>query len=294
MPVVEFLQFTLSGIVFGMIYAAIALSLVLIWRGTRLLNFAQGGMAMLTTYVAIEVIYKTHNYWAGFVVALAAGLVLGAASELTVVRPTVGKPELNSVIVTIGLLILIEGLAGIFFGGQYRSYPAAFSITGLKVGSTPLGVSRFDVFVALAVLATTLVLAVAFRYTTAGLRMRAAAFNATIARLSGIRVARVLTVGWGLAGLLGALAGVLVTPSTFLYPNSMDAIFVLGFTAAVIGGLDSPVGAVVGGLLLGVGLSYVGGYLGSNVVNLFALGILVAVLMARPDGLFAGARMRRV
>jgi branched-chain amino acid transport system permease protein len=292
--VVEFLQFTLSGISFGMIYAAIALSLVLIWRGTRLLNFAQGGMAMLTTYVAIEVIYKTHSYWAGFVVALAAGLVLGAASELTVIRPTVGKPELNAVIVTIGLLIFLEGLAGILFGGQYRSFPTAFSITGLRVGGTPLGVSRFDVFVVAAVLVTTLVLAVVFRHTTAGLRIRAAAFNATIARLSGIRVARVLTVGWALAGLLGALAGVLVTPSTFLYPNSMDAIFVLGFTAAVIGGLDSPAGAVVGGLLLGVGLSYVGGYIGSNVTTLFALGILVLVLMVRPNGLFAGARMRQV
>src|SRR5580658_935793 len=256
MPVVEFLQFTLSGIVFGMVYAAIALSLVLIWRGTRLLNFAQGGMAMFTTYVAIEVIYKTHSYWAGFVVALAAGLILGAASELTVVRPTVGKPELNSVIVTIGLLIFIEGLAGILFGGQYRSFPAGFSIIGLKVGSTALGVSRFDVFTALAVLATTLILAVMFRYTTAGLRMRAAAFNATVARLSGIRVARVLTVGWALAGLLGALAGVLVTPSTFLYPNSMDAIF--------------------------------------DLTSLVALGILVAVLMIRPNGLFAAARMRRV
>src|SRR5580692_7412404 len=287
MPVVEFLQFTLSGVVFGMIYAAIALSLVLIWRGTRLLNFAQGGMAMLTTYVAIEVIYKTNSYWAGFVVALAAGLILGAASELTVVRPTVGKPELNSVIVTIGLLILIEGLAGIFFGGQYRSFPAAFSITGLKVGGTPLGVSRFDVFTAAAVLATTLILAATFRYTSAGLRMRAAAFNATIARLSGIRVARVLTVGW-------ALAGVLVSPSTFLYPNSMDAIFVLGFTAAVIGGLDSPTGAVVGGLLLGIGLNYVAGYWNSNLTSLVALGILVAVLMIRPNGLFASARMRRV
>ncbi|MFZ0189776.1 MAG: branched-chain amino acid ABC transporter permease, partial [Streptosporangiaceae bacterium] len=249
---VEFLQFTLNGVVFGMIYAAIALSLVLIWRGTRLLNFAQGGMAMLTTYVAIEVVYHTHQYWAGFVVALAAGLLLGAACELTVIRPTVGKPEINSVIVTIGLLILLEGLAGIFFGAQYRSFPAAFSVTGLKVGSTPLGVSRFDVFTVAAVLATTLILAVTFRYTTAGLRMRAAAFNATIARLSGIRVARILTVGWALAGLLGALAGVLVSPSTFLYPNSMDAIFVLGFTAAVIGGLDSPTGAVVGGLLLGI------------------------------------------
>ncbi len=291
---VEFLQFTLSGIVFGMVYAAIALSLVLIWRGTRLLNFAQGGMAMFTTFIAIEVIYKTHSYWAGFVVALVAGLVLGAVCELTVVRPTTGKPELNAVIVTIGLLILIEGLAGILFGGQYRSFPAAFSITGIKVGGTPIGVSPFDVFVAAAVLVTTLALAVVFRYTSAGLRMRAAAFNATIARLSGIRVARVLTVGWALAGLLGALAGVLVSPSTFLYPNSMDTIFVFGFTAAVIGGLDSAAGAVVGGLLLGVALSYVGGYLGSNVTTLFALGILVVVLMVRPAGLFAGARLRRV
>jgi branched-chain amino acid transport system permease protein len=298
MPVVEFLQLTLSGISFGMIYAAIALSLVLIWRGTRLLNFAQGGMAMFTTFIAIEVIYRTHNYWAGFVVALAAGLVLGAVCELTVIRPTLGKPPLNSVIVTIGLLILIEGLAGILFGGQYRSFPPAFSITGLKVGRTPLGISRYDVFVVAAVLVTTLVLAVAFRYTSAGLRMRAAAFNATIARLSGIRVGRVLTVGWALAGLLGALAGVLVSPSTFLYPNSMDAIFVYGFTAAVIGGLDSPAGAVVGGLLLGVILSYASGYIGGSVgadlTSLVALGILVAVLMIRPDGLFAGARMRRV
>ena len=291
---VEFLQFTLSGIVFGMIYAAIALSLVLIWRGTRLLNFAQGWMAMFTTYVGIEVIYKTHSYWAGFVIALAAGLVLGAVCELTVVRPTTGKPPLNAVIVTIGLLILLEGLAGIFFGGQYRSFPAAFSIIGLRVGGTPIGVSRFDVFVAVAVLIATLALAAAFRYTAAGLRMRAAAFNATIARLSGIRVARVLTVGWALAGLIGALAGVLVSPSTFLYPNSMDTIFVFGFTAAVIGGLDSPVGAVVGGLLLGIALSYVGGYLGSDLTSVVALGVLVVVLMIRPGGLFSATRVRRV
>jgi branched-chain amino acid transport system permease protein len=291
---VEFLQFTLSGIVFGMIYAAIALSLVLIWRGTRLLNFAQGGMAMFTTFIAIEVIYKTGSYWAGFAVALAAGLVLGAVAEVVVIRPTLGKPELNSVIVTIGLLILLEGLAGIFYGGQDRSFPTAFSYAGLKIGHTPLGIDRFDVFVVGAVLVSTLVLAVAFRYTSAGLRMRAAAFNATVARLSGIRVARVLTVGWALAGLLGALAGVLVSPSTFLYPNSMDSIFVLGFTAAVIGGLDSPAGAVAGGLILGVGLSYVGGYLGANLTTIVAMGLLVVVLMLRPAGLFSGDRLRQV
>ena len=293
---VEFLQFTLSGAVFGMIYAVVALSLVLIWRGTRLLNYAQGGMAMFTTYVALEVVYRTGSYWAGFVVALATGVVLGAVCQLTVIRPTLNKPPLNAVIVTIGLLTLLEGLAGILYGGQYRSFPAAFSITGLKVGTTPLGVSRYDVFVAAAVLVTTLALAVVFKYTSAGLRMRAAAFNATIARLAGIRVARVLTVGWALAGLLGALAGVLVSPSTFLYPNSMDAIFVYGFTAAVIGGLDSPVGAVVGGLLLGIALSYAGGYLpsGADLVPMVALGILIVVLMVRPDGLFSATQVRRV
>jgi branched-chain amino acid transport system permease protein len=294
MPVVEFLQFTLSGVSFGMIYAAVALSLVLIWRGTRLLNFAQGGMAMITTYVAIEVIYHTGSYWTGFVAALAVGIALGAICQLTIIRPTMNKPPLNAVIVTIGLLVFLEGLAGIFFGGQYRSFPAAFSVTGLKVSRTALGVSAFDVFVVAAVLVSTLVLSAAFRYTSAGLRMRAAAFNATVARLSGIRVARVLTVGWALAGLLGALAGVLVTPSTFLYPSSMDTIFVFGFTAAVIGGLDSATGAVAGGLLLGVALSYVGGYLGSDLTALVALGILVVVLMIRPEGLFSATRVRRV
>src|SRR6478735_7749974 len=282
MPVVEFLQFTLSGVSFGMIYAAVALSLVLIWRGTRLLNYAQGGMAMITTYVAIEVVYRTGSYWAGFVVALAAGAVLGALCQVTIIRPTMNKPPLNGVIVTIGLLTLLEGLAGVFFGGQFRSFPTAFSVKGLRIGGTPLGVSRYDIFVAASVLVATLA--------------RAAAFNATIARLSGIRVARVLTVGWALAGLLGALAGVLVSPSTFLYPNSMDTIFVFGFTAAVIGGLDSPVGAVTGGLLLGLALSYAGGYLpsGANLVPVVALGILVVVLMVRPDGLFSATKVRRV
>ena len=119
----EFLEFTLGGIAVGMIYAAIALSLVLVWRGTRVLNYSQGGMAMFTTYVAWLVIRDTGNYWLGFFAALAAGLVLGAVLEYSVVRPTIGKAPLNSVIVTIGLLILLEGVAGIIYGGQYRSFP---------------------------------------------------------------------------------------------------------------------------------------------------------------------------
>jgi branched-chain amino acid transport system permease protein len=290
----EFLEFTLGGLSTGMIYAAIALSLVLIWRGTRVLNYSQGGMAMFTTYVAVIVINKTGSYWLGFAVALAAGLVLGAFLERTVVRPTLRKPSLNAVIVTIGLLIFLEGLAGIIYGGQYRSFPPAYSIRGITVGSLALGISPDGLFTAAAVLAAAGVLALVFQYTSVGLRLRATAFNPDVARLLGVRIGRVLTLGWALAGLLGALAGLLVTPTTFLYPNSMDAIFVLGFTAAVIGGLESPVGAVVGGLILGVLLSYVGGYLGSDLVEIAGLAALVAVLMLRPAGLFSSRAVRRV
>ncbi|MGO9783598.1 MAG: branched-chain amino acid ABC transporter permease [Streptosporangiaceae bacterium] len=290
----EFVEFTLGGIAVGMIYAAIALSLVLVWRGTRVLNYSQGGMAMFTTYVAWVVIRDTGDYWLGFFAALAAGLALGALLESTVVRPTMSKAPLNSVIVTIGLLILLEGVAGIIYGGQYRSFPAAFSVRGLRIGSFGLGISEADLFTAAAVLAAALALFLVFEYTSVGLRLRATAFSPGVARLLGIRIGRVLTLGWALAGLFGALAGVLVTPSTFLYPNSMDAIFVLGFTAAVIGGLDSPVGAVIGGVLLGVLLSYAGGYLGSNLVLVYGLAALVLVLMIRPSGLFSGAATRRV
>ena len=290
----EFGELTLGGISFGMIYAAIGLALVLIWRATRILNYAQGGMAVLTTYIALTVINHTGSYWAGFAAALAAGLVLGAVIERLVIRPVENKPPLNAVIVTIGLLTLLEGLAGIIYGGQFRSFPAAFSITGLRAGSVALGISSNDVFVAVAVLVAALALAVVFRYTSAGLRLRAAAFNAQVARLLGVRVGQMLTLGWALAGLIGALAGVLVSPSTFLYPNSMDSIFVLGFTAAVIGGLDSPVGAVAGGLILGVVLNYVGGYLGADLVPLFGLAALTAVLMTRPSGLFAATSTRQV
>ncbi len=287
-------QLTLGGLSVGMIYAAIGLSLVLIWRATRILNYAQGGMAMFTTYLAFEVINHTGSYWAGFAAALVAGLLLGGLIERLVIRPVENKPPLNAIIVTIGLLIFLEGVAGVIYGGQYRSFPAAFSITGLHVGSAALGISANDVFVAVAVLVAALLLAVLFRYTAVGLRLRAAAFSPAVSRLLGVRVGRMLILGWALAGLIGALAGVLVSPSTFLYPNSMDAIFVLGFTAAVIGGLDSPAGAVAGGLILGVVLSYVGGYLGSDLVPLFGLGALVVVLMIRPEGLFSAPAARQV
>jgi branched-chain amino acid transport system permease protein len=240
------------------------------------------------------VINRTGSYWAGFAAALATGLVLGGVLERLVIRPVESRTPLNAVVVTIGLLVLLEGLAGIVYGGQYRSFPAAFSVTGLRAGSVPLGISLNDVFVAGAVLTVALALAGMFRYTSAGLRLRAAAFNAFAARLLGVRVGRVLTLGWALAGVIGALAGLLVSPNTFLYPASMDSVFVLGFTAAVIGGLDSPVGAIAGGLILGVVLNYVGGYLGADLVPIFGLAALVTVLTIRPSGLFSVGHGRQV
>ena len=278
------------------IYAAIGLSLVLIWRGTRVLNYAQGGMAMFTSYIALIVINASGSYWLGFVVALASGLLLGAVLERVVVRPTTGKSPLNAVIVTIGLLILIEGVAGIIYGSKNRSFPAAYSIVGAKIGSFALGPgsSPTAIFTAASVLAAAGLLGLLFRFTPVGLRMRASAFSGTVAQLLGVRVGRMTTLGWALAGLIGALAGMLVTPQTFLYPNSMDSIFVLGFTAAVIGGLDSPVGAIIGGLILGVLLNYVTGYVGSNLPELAGLAILMLVLMFRPSGLFASTATRQV
>ena len=295
----EFLEFTLSGLADGVIYAAIALSLVLIWRGTRVLNYAQGAMAMFTTYIGFTVISHTGNYWLGFVVALAAGLILGAVVERTVIRPVAGKAPLNAVIVSIGLLIGLEGLAGVLYGSGFRSFPLAYPITGWPEHriEVALGITGGTTccFIAGAVLpAAAGLLAAAFQYTSIGLQLRATAFNLPVARLLGVRVGGMLTLGWALAGLLGALAGMLVSPSTLLSPNSMDTIFVLGFTAAVIGGLESPGGAIVGGLILGIVLSYAGGYLGSEVVNLFGLAALLLVLMLRPTGLFSSAPARRV
>src|SRR6266581_727108 len=186
----EFLQLTLGGISAGMIYSAIALSLVPIWRGTRVLNYAQGGMAMFSSYIAFIVIQHTCNYWRGFVVALVAGFALGGVLERTVVRQVEGKPPLNAIIVTIGLLILLEGLAGIIFGTNYRSFPPAYSVSGLHIGSVALGITRDDVFTAVAVLIAAGLLAITFQYTPLGLRLRATAFNTPVARLLGVRVGR--------------------------------------------------------------------------------------------------------
>jgi branched-chain amino acid transport system permease protein len=290
----RFIDLTLNGIANGAIYAAVALSLVMVWRATRILNFAQAGMLMFTTFVAWAAIDAGASYWIGFVVALLAGLVLGALVERIVIRPVEGAPPLNAVIVTLGLLVLLQAAAGMIWGNDPHSFPPAFSIQGYKVGGHTLLFSPADLFTVVVVALLLGGLVLLFRRTDLGLRMRASAFSPEVARLLGVRVGMMFTVGWALASCAASLAGLLVAPAVFVAPNNFDAVLVFGFTAAVLGGLESPPGAVAGGLIVGLALSYVSGYAGASVVTLGALVILVAVLMVRPEGLFAQARMRRV
>jgi branched-chain amino acid transport system permease protein len=289
-----FINYTLNGLTNGMILAALALSLVLIFRATKIINFAQGAMAMMTTFIASSLLGQGLGYWWVFVAILVIGFVFGALVERVLIRPLQGKSELNPVIVTIGLLVVLEGLAGAIYGNASHGFPAAFSQSGLTIGHTKIAFSHFDVFILVAVVVLMVGILLLFRATSLGLRMRASAFSGEVSRLLGVRVGLILTLGWALAGVAGALAGLLVAPTSSFGPYFMDLILVYGFTAAVIGGLESPVGALVGGLITGLCISYVGGYLGSGLEPLGALALLIVALMARPEGIFARPPVRRV
>jgi branched-chain amino acid transport system permease protein len=290
----QFVNLTLGGVITGAVYAAFALALVLIWRSTRIVNFAQGAMGALTTFIALSLIEGGQSYWVGLAVALLSGLVIGAVIERVVIRPVEGGPELNAVIVTLGLFIAIQALISVLFGVNQRAFVAPFSTIGFKAGDFTLALSPNTVFTLGAVLLVMVGLIALFRFTRVGLAMRASAFGQEVARLLGVRVGRMLTLGWALAAVVGSLAGMLIAAEvTFVAPTFMDALIVFGFVAAVLGGLDSPIGAVVGGLLLGLALSYVRGYLGDELVGLAALVVLVVVLLVRPGGLFSTTQTRR-
>jgi branched-chain amino acid transport system permease protein len=291
----QFVNVTLSGLTQGMIYAAFALALVLIWRSTRIVNFAQGSMAAATAFIALALIQAGWSYWLAFAVALISGFVLGAAVERVIIRPVEGGPELNAVIVTLGLFVAIQALIAIIFGSSFQSFPTPFGVRGFTVGDMTILLTPTSLFVIGSVLVTMALLVALFRFTRVGLAMRASAFGQEVARLLGVRVGRMLTLGWALAAVVGSLSGLLIAGGGFVYPAYMDSLIVFGFVAAVLGGLDSPIGAVVGGLILGLALSYVSGYAprGSSLVNISALVILMVVLLVRPGGLFSSTTARR-
>jgi branched-chain amino acid transport system permease protein len=291
----QFVNVTLTGLTQGMIYAAFALALVLIWRSTRIVNFAQGSMAAATGFIALWLIQDGWSYWVALIVALAAGFVLGAVIERVIIRPVEGGPELNAVIVALGLFVAIQALIAIVFGSSFQAFPAPFGLEGFSIGGNRVAFTPNSLYVVGSVVVVMVLLVALFRFTRVGLAMRAAAFGQEVARLLGVKVGRMLTLGWALAAVVGALSAILIAGGGFVYPAYMDSLIVFGFVAAVLGGLDSPVGAIVGGLILGLALSYVSGYIerGSSLVNVAALVILMVVLLVRPGGLFASSTARR-
>ncbi|MEV1108694.1 MULTISPECIES: branched-chain amino acid ABC transporter permease [unclassified Micromonospora] len=290
----RFVFLTVDGLSRGAVYAAFALALVLIWRAARVVNFAQGAMAVAAAYVAYSVSAATGVYWLGFVVAIVAGLLLGALVDRVVMRHVDHASPLNPVIVALGLVLLIQAVLGMVYGNEFRPAEVPFSRSALTVGGIAV-LSPYDLFVFATIAVVVSGLGWMFARTSIGLRMRAAAFAPEVSRLLGVNVGGMLTLGWALASGVGALAAMLVIPTELgLHPHAMDLVFVSAFTAAVVGGLDSPPGAVVGGLAVGLLLSYVSGYAGSDLTPLAVLVLLLAVLLVRPGGLFAPVAARRV
>ena len=291
----EFAQQVVSGLAAGSIYASLALALVLIYRSTDIVNFAQGEMATFTTFVAWSLMNNGFSYWPAFALTLVMAFLGGAAVERTVIRPVEHRPEIVIVIVTIGLLILINGLTGWIWDPQVKSFDSPFPNETVEVGGVVLSI--VDLGTLGVVFATFLCVWAFFRFTTLGLAMRAVANNPDSSRLVGVRVGWMLALGWGLAAVLGAVAGMMAAPIAFLDPNMMLIILIYAFAAAVLGGIDSPVGAVVGGLLLGVIINLLGRYVdfvGSDLRLPAALVVLLVVLLIRPAGLFGHTVVRRV
>ncbi len=281
----QFLQQVVSGLATGGVYASLALALVLIYRSTRVINFAQGEMGMFTTFIALWLIDAGWPYWGAFFATLGMAFVGGVLLERVVIRPVERAPVVTVVIVTIGLLIALNGAAFWIWGGETRSFPSAFSTRAIHVGGVAFSIQDFGVIGVS--LGAVLLLYLFFRFTKLGLALRAAALNPEASRLVGVRVSWMLALGWGFAAVLGALSGMMVAPLVFLDPNMMRAVLLYALAAAILGGLDSPLGAVVGGLSLGVGLNLVStyvGFVGDELKLPVAFVVILAVLLVRPVG----------
>jgi len=289
-----YVQQIVSGLAQGAIFASLALALVLIYRATDILNFAQGEMAMFTTFIAWSLMNHM-PYWPAFALTLVIAFVGGAAIERVIIRPVEHRPDIVVVIVTIGLLIALNGLAPWIWGPEVKAFESPFSNGTTEIGGVVIAYQ--DLGVLAVTLATVLVLWAFFRFTTLGLVMRAVANSQDASRLLGVRVGWMLALGWGLAAVLGAIAGMMAAPTQFLDNNLMLIILIYSFAAAVLGGIDSPVGAVVGGLILGVLINILGTYvdfIGGELRLPAAFVVLLVVLLIRPQGLFGHRVVRRV
>ena len=291
----ELAQQIVGGIAIGGIFASLALALVLIYNAMGLVNFAQGEMAMLATFVAYALINRGMSYWLAFPITLILAFAGGIAIQRVVIKPVERAPVLTLVIITLGLATLVNGVAGFIFGYVPRSFPSPFSsdsldVLGVFISWRDLGVIAVSGLVLLAVY-------LLLQRTTIGLTMRAAAHHPEASRLLGVQVSWMLALGWGLASAVGAVSGIMVAPILLLEPNMMQSIIIYAFAAAVLGGIESPLGAVIGGILVGLTVNLAGAYLpgvGGDLQLAVGFAIIIAVLIVRPNGLLGRAATRRV
>jgi branched-chain amino acid transport system permease protein len=287
-----FWQQLFAGLASGGIYASLALALVMIYQATQHVNFAQGEMAMFSTFIAWMLIQAGLPYWVAFFATVVLSFVVAAMIEFAVIRPLHRAPELSIVVVFIGLLVIFHSLAGWLFGSSIKEFPSPFA-RDAWYASTYLSAHQVGtIFIALCTVAA---LFGFLRLSTLGLRMRAAAQNPGSARLLGVNVGRMLMLGWGLAGAIGAVSGMMVAPVVFLDPGMMSGVLIYAFAGALIGGIDNPVGAIVGGFVVGVLENLIGSYVvGTELKLSVALVLIVGVLIVRPAGLLGRQVVLRV
>jgi branched-chain amino acid transport system permease protein len=283
----------------------VALGLVIVWRGAGIVNFAQMGQAMFSTYIASTLISNGNSYWVGFIVALLSGAVLGSVIDILVMRPLSNKKKtelLSSesmraavpVLASLGILGVLQALAGIIWAAEERGFPAPAKQEGFTVGGSVMPFTEFDLFVIGCVSISLILTTLFFKKTSMGLAMRATALNQEVAKLSGIRTNVTRTLSWAISGAASSLAGLLLTPASNLSPSTLDLALLIGFTAAVVGGLDSPAGAVLGGFILGMVISFVTFYSSPEDVFLAILAVLLIALIIRPRGILGSKDVRRV
>jgi len=288
----SFLYQIFSGIANGSIYASVALALVMIYQATHHINFAQGEMATFSTFIAWALINAGWPYWAAFFFTIAVSFAAGLAIQRIILKPVEKAPVLTNVIVFIGLLVIFNSLAGWIFEHTIKPFPSPFPKDSFLQTKYFSAHDFGSIVVMLCVLSA---LYAFFRFTPIGLAMRAAAQNPESARLVGIRVSWMLAVGWGLAAAIGSVAGMMVAPIVFLDPNMMSGILLYGFAAALLGGIDNPWGAVIGGFIVGVLENVLGAYvIGTELKLTVALVLIVGTLTLKPNGLFGKVLVTRV
>ena len=299
---IQFMNMLLIGIGAGSIYALMAIAMVLVWRSTRVINFAQAGMALLSTYIGFELVQKTGNFWIALPLAIILGALFSALIEILLIRTLIKHSTTGPVagivpiIATLGLLGVIRASIGFIWGNQDIQIQPPLSKVGFKVGEETIALSPMNLLVLLTVVGMVILLGFIFQKTNLGLSLRASAYSPEIAQLAGIRVGAIRTIGWAIAGAAGAAAGLLqtVNGTGAVSPDSLEFSLLLtfGFIAAVIGGLESLPGAVLGALVLGLVLAAVQIYISGTLVFMIAFALLLLVLLVRPQG-FIGAKAGR-